>query len=261
MTIDWLTVGAQALNFLVLVYLLKRFLYGPIVRAMARREQTIAERLRDAEQQKAGAEAEARQHREARERLEAERGDLIERAREEAAELRQKLEEELRHEVEALRERWRADVAREEDAFLRDVRRHATEQFEALARRALADLASADLEAQIAQVLVGRLRDLRDEARTALVHAVDAGERLRIRSVFELSGPLKASIRSALHEALGRDVDVAFERSADLVCGLEIRAGGCSLAWSLNGYLDRLERRLADGLGARETAREGPPAR
>ena len=37
MTVDWLTVGAQALNFLVLVYLLKRFLYGPIVRAVARR--------------------------------------------------------------------------------------------------------------------------------------------------------------------------------------------------------------------------------
>ena len=57
MTIDWLTVGAQVLNFLVLVYLLKRFLYGPVVRAMARREEAIAERQREAQQRKEDAEA------------------------------------------------------------------------------------------------------------------------------------------------------------------------------------------------------------
>ena len=55
MAIDWITVGAQIANFLVLVYLLKRFLYGPIVRAMERREQTIAARLDDAHSQAAAA--------------------------------------------------------------------------------------------------------------------------------------------------------------------------------------------------------------
>ena len=79
-TIDWLTVGAQALNFLVLVYLLKRFLYGPVVRAIGRREEAIAERLREAEQRGKDAEAEARHHREAREALEAQRERLQARA-------------------------------------------------------------------------------------------------------------------------------------------------------------------------------------
>jgi F-type H+-transporting ATPase subunit b len=48
MLIDWFTVGAQVLNFLILIYLLKRFLYGPILRAMDRREERIADRLREA---------------------------------------------------------------------------------------------------------------------------------------------------------------------------------------------------------------------
>jgi F-type H+-transporting ATPase subunit b len=34
MLIDWFTVGAQVLNFLILVWLLKRFLYGPILDAI-----------------------------------------------------------------------------------------------------------------------------------------------------------------------------------------------------------------------------------
>jgi F-type H+-transporting ATPase subunit b len=42
MLIDWFTVGAQALNFLILVWLLKRFLYKPILDAIDAREKRIA---------------------------------------------------------------------------------------------------------------------------------------------------------------------------------------------------------------------------
>ena len=45
MQVDWITTIAQIINFLVLVYLLKRFLYGPIVSAMIHREAHIAERV------------------------------------------------------------------------------------------------------------------------------------------------------------------------------------------------------------------------
>jgi F-type H+-transporting ATPase subunit b len=254
-TIDWLTVGAQALNFLVLVYLLKRFLYGPIVRAMARREEAIAERLREAERQKANAETEARQHREAREALEVQRARLQGRVREEAADLRQTLEKDLRREIDELRERWREELEREQAAFLGDVRRHAAEQFETLARRALADLASADLETQVTRRLIERLGDLDGERRAALAHATQTGEPVHVRSAFELPATLKRTLTAALHDALGREVEVAYERSEDVICGVEIRAGGQSLAWSLEGYLEALERRLADGLTARTAAR------
>jgi F-type H+-transporting ATPase subunit b len=257
MTVDWLTVGAQMLNFLVLVYLLKRFLYGPVVRAMARREEAIAERQREAQQRKEDAEAEARRHREAREALDAQRERLLARAREEADDLRRTLDEALRRETDEVRARWRAELDREQAAFLRDVRRHLAEQFEVLARRALADLASAELESQMARVLIERLGDLDGERRAALARASAAGEPLRVRSAFELPATLKRSITSELRDALGEELEVTYELTDDVVCGMEIRAGGESLAWSLEGYLDTLERRLADGFGERAGARKG----
>ena len=55
MLIDWFTVGAQALNFLVLVWLLKRFLYKPILNAVDAREKRIAAELADADAKKAAA--------------------------------------------------------------------------------------------------------------------------------------------------------------------------------------------------------------
>jgi F-type H+-transporting ATPase subunit b len=261
MTVDWLTVGAQMVNFLVLVYLLRRFLYGPVVRAMARRDAAIAERAREAQQRREEAEEEARRHREAREALEAQRERLLARAREEADDLRRMLDKELRREMDQARERWRAELEREQAAFLRDVRRQAAEQFELLARRALADLASADLESQMARVLIERLGDLDGPRRAALVRAGAAGEPVRVRSAFELPATVRRTLTSSLRDAVGPDVEVTYEQADDVVCGVEIRAGGESLAWSLEGHLDTLERRLADGLGERAAGRKGEAPR
>ena len=45
MLIDWFTIIAQALNFLILAWLLKRFLYRPVLNALDEREKLIASEL------------------------------------------------------------------------------------------------------------------------------------------------------------------------------------------------------------------------
>jgi F-type H+-transporting ATPase subunit b len=165
----------------------------------------------------------------------------------------------VRQETDELRARWRAEVEREQAVFLHDVQRYAAEHFETLARRALADLASADLESEMARVLVERLGALDDARRAALVRASASGAPVRVRSAFELPAPVKRTLTSAIRDTVGADVEVSYEQADDVVCGVEIRTGGESLAWSLEGYLDTLEQRLADGLG--EHGRRGEGAR
>ena len=53
MKINWFTVAAQVLNFLVLVWLLKRFLYKPILKAIDDREKMIAAQIKDADDKEA----------------------------------------------------------------------------------------------------------------------------------------------------------------------------------------------------------------
>ena len=48
MSIDWITVVAQIANFLVLVWLLKRFLYRPILDGIDAREAEITRRMAEA---------------------------------------------------------------------------------------------------------------------------------------------------------------------------------------------------------------------
>ncbi|HQU90423.1 MAG TPA: F0F1 ATP synthase subunit B, partial [Denitromonas sp.] len=71
MLIDWFTVVAQLLNFLILVWLLKRFLYQPVLDAIDAREQRIAKELAQADATRDAAQAEQTHFREQQAALEA----------------------------------------------------------------------------------------------------------------------------------------------------------------------------------------------
>ena len=84
MLIDWFTVGAQVVNFLILVWLLKRFLYRPILDAIDAREKRIARELADADATKAEAQKERDEFRHKNEAFEQQRTALMNKAAEEA---------------------------------------------------------------------------------------------------------------------------------------------------------------------------------
>jgi F-type H+-transporting ATPase subunit b len=96
---------------------------------------------------------------------------------------------------------------------------------------------------------VERLAGLDDTQRTALARARAADEPLGVRSAFDLPAAVKRRLTTALHEVFGEDAEVRYEPADDVLCGIEVRAGGQSVAWSLEGYLDVLERQLGDGFG------------
>ena len=84
MPIDWFTVVAQAINFLILVWLLKRFLYKPILHAIDEREKGIAAQLAEAEAKKAEAQKERDDFQHKNEAFDQERAALLKKATDEA---------------------------------------------------------------------------------------------------------------------------------------------------------------------------------
>ena len=102
MLIDWFTVGAQALNFIILVWLLKRFLYKPILNAVDAREKRIAAELADADAKKAEAQKERDEFQRKNEEFDQQRAALLSKATEEAKAERQRLLDDARKAADAL---------------------------------------------------------------------------------------------------------------------------------------------------------------
>jgi F-type H+-transporting ATPase subunit b len=252
MQIDWITVAAQIVNFLVLAWLLHRFLYGPITRAMERREQRIVQRLSDADRKRKEAENEAHafvaQQRELAERRE----QILAEARAEADAERKRLHEEARLEVEAQKQAWRNDVEQQRAEFLRTVRQRAQDHFFALARRALGDLADAGLEEQMSRIFRTRLSALDAETKAKVAAAGRTGDgTATIRSAFELHADVQRDIAQAVRDNILADAAVRFEQDPAVICGLELKMGGQSVGWSLASYFETLEAEVDQALGDR----------
>jgi F-type H+-transporting ATPase subunit b len=94
--IDWFTVAAQVLNFLILMWLMKRFLYHPVLDAIDAREKRIAGELAQADATKAAAQQERDNFRSKSEHLEQQRTELLRQATDAANAERQRLLEEAR---------------------------------------------------------------------------------------------------------------------------------------------------------------------
>jgi len=239
--IDWVTVAAQIVNFLVLVWLLQRMLYRPLTRALKAREEEVQSCLREAEAARETAETEAEAHRRALRELEDERHARLAAAEEEAEALRAAMTEKARDKVAERRAVWQAQLEDEKTAFLDRLRRRAGEAFITLARRALAEMADEDLVDRIAKVFARRLSALDLDEKKHLKSAAAREETLSIRSSFPLSPTARTLVAEAVGGVLEREVSVDFREEPDLECGVVLAIGSRHVGWTLGEHLDALE--------------------
>lgn len=246
MQIDWLTVIAQIINFLILVWLLKRFLYQPVINAMDQREKRIAERLEEARQREETAEHSKQSYQDKMTQLERERATLMDEARQSVEATRQELLEEARAEATDKRNRWQHQVLEEKQNFLRSLKHQAGESIQQIARKALADLAGSKLEEQIIQNFIQQFKSLDEDSRQAIATA----ESVTITTAFELEATTQGLLTRTLHEQLDKQIDIHYQTSRDLISGIELSVAGHRLSWSLADYLQELEQRMQQQLEA-----------
>jgi F-type H+-transporting ATPase subunit b len=248
--IDWFTVGAQALNFLILVWLMKRFLYQPILSTIDARETKIAAELADAAAKKAEAskERDEFQHKKATDEANAERERLLDEARKAADALREKNLDAMRSEAKTLRQA---------------ISQRTQHEVFAIARKTLADLATVSLEERLGEVFTRRLRKMDEAPKASLGAALKtAAAPAVVRSAFELPPAQRTAIRNAINETFSIDSHPRFETSPDLVSGIELTTNGQKVAWSISDYLTSMEKGVDELLAAHEKAdtTQPPPA-
>jgi len=243
MLIDWFTVVAQAVNFLILVWLLKRFLYQPILNALDAREKRIAAELADADAKKAEALKERDTFKRKNDEFDSQHAALLNKATDVAAAERQRLLDVARKDADSLRGKQQESM-RSEYQHLSEALAHRTQaEVFAIARKALADLAGEGLEARMTEVFVQRLRGLNSEEKGKLASMIKSPfQPAQIRSAFELAPAQRTAIESAIKETLSATATVHFEVAPNLLSGIELVIQGQKVAWSIADYLTSLEK-------------------
>ncbi len=243
MHVDWFVLFAQLVNFLILLYLLKRFLYTRIIGAMNEREAKMVARFEEAARLKREAEEAARAYEEKNAALQGQAEKLLNEAREAANRRQKELMDSARREVDAIRQRWVETVLQEKAAFLDSLRQRTGKEVYATARRILAELADADIEEKMVAVLSERIRSLDPQAREKIRRALeDSEEGVRVHSAFPLPPEDRERLAAAIRELSGKpETAISYQESPELISGIELLAPGHRIAWSVSDYLERLE--------------------
>ena len=255
MLIDWFTVGAQVLNFLILVWLLKHFLYKPILNAIDAREKRIAAELADADAKKSEAQKERDDFQNKNKVFDEQRSALLSKAADEAKAERERLLDEAHKDADSLRAMQAAALRNDQKRLGSEITNLAKQEVFGIARKTLADLATVSLEERMGEVFTRRLREMDGKAKELLGAALkSSSEPAVVRSTFDLPADQRAAIQNALNETFSAEIRIRFETAPDLICGIELTANGQKVAWSIADYLASLEKGVDELLKKKDEA-------
>lgn len=235
MSIDWITVLAQIANFLLLVWLLKRFLYRPILDGIDAREAEITKRMAQAgiaKQQANAAEADFRQQ---QARLQESQEQRIAEAMDASKAQRDALLAEARKRLEQEQQDWQRYLTSEREKFTAKLQRSGEQALVELTRKALIDLADETLEAAIVRHVGKRLAPLTDN----LLETAGSADTVTACTQAPLPEAAKAQLTADIKQLLPQ-LSLRFITDAEQAFGLILHVGGAQVAWTIDSYTDEL---------------------
>lgn len=238
MQIDWTTLVLEIINFLVLVWILKRFLYKPVMEAIAARQMRVEGKLAEARVIEDGARELERQYQrrladwdmeKAKARAVLDTDLLQERNRQMQALDKALLEE---------RERVAAVTAHKQQEAQRELEVEALAHAQRFASALLVRLADPVVESRFVSLLFEDWANLPDTQVESLRRAVLVDKaKATVTTAFPLSPEQRREIESALQSRLEADLVVAFDEDPNLLAGVRLSLG----PWQLNmNFADEL---------------------
>lgn len=258
MPIDWFTVAAQAINFLLLVWLMKHFLYKPVLRAIDAREKRIEEQLADARAQKMEALEEKEEFQRKNEIFDQERTELMNAAAEEAKSEKMRLLEEARASAEELQAKWREGLEKDASRLEEDFQSRVRKDVFFIVRKTLSDLAGEELEGKIIDLFLRRLEAMDEETRTSLAPvSKDPDESVQLRTAFPLTEKQQKRIAQEVKRLFALKGEPKFTVEEDLLAGIELSAKGQKISWTIDDYLLSLRESVEDLM---KVGKKAPPS-
>jgi len=236
--LSWTTFILEIINFLVLVWVLKRLFYAPVKRAITERRAAVEKTLRDAESSKREAQDLQSRYEGRLREWEMEKERQKEEFRKELGEERTKqlkLTETL-----VAEEREKAKAQQEK----KDAERRMTEEREAMKQaleftaRVLKDVSCPELEGKIVDLVTKQLSSAeRESLPSAAAKSWGHGAAVRVRSAYSLTEPQRDTLTTVLKSKLGTDAPIEFAVDQNLLAGVEIMVGSYVLRANLRDEL------------------------
>lgn len=248
MELDLSTFLLEVFNFLVLVWILHRFLYRPVLAAIERRKAAVAKTLADAGSKEEQARALEAKYQRRLSDWAAEKEQLLAKLQDEIAGQRAQLTAALQTEIDRQRGKEQILAARRMDDARRQAESEGTAQAVRFASRLLERVATQDVEDKLVQMVIEDLPRLSAERLDALRSAGrDGGHKHTVASAYPLPPARQSEVAAVLEEIAKCNLAVGFVQDPELIAGLRIDIGPWVLQANVREELAFFRERVNDG--------------
>lgn len=242
MQIDWFTVIAQIVNFIILVVLLKYLLYDRVIDALNKREEIISSKLKEADKKNEEAEKKRKEFEKKKSEIEKDKESTLEKTKAEAEKKRKQIEKEAKEKIEQKRKEWERQLENKKDDLLVDVRRLVSKEAFLISSKALKEIADENLEKKIIERFSETLADLtKDEKQDIKDSLKEADKNMMVKTTFELSQSSKDKLETVLADKFYKTANINYDIDEDIICGIEVKIKNKKLNWNFNDFLNELD--------------------
>jgi F-type H+-transporting ATPase subunit b len=253
MRIDLWTLALQTVNVLILIWILSRFFFRPVMDIVAKRRQEANKLLADAARNREEA-AEARDAAaKASADIAGERERILAEARDAAEIEKHNLIKQSADEIAKLHQEAKGAIARERSAAEGAVVEHASTLAIEIARHLLARFQPQAVSILIVDEVCRELLALSPEARQDLTSAATVDHPIEIISAAPFSDQEARQVRAALWKAVGQELPVTFRSDPEIIGGIELIGRNVIIRNSWRADLDRIRLELTRDKNAQQS--------
>ena len=246
MGIDLFTLIAQVINLIILLFLLRRFLYLPVLKAVKRRQKLIADEIESAAQARLKAQKQEKKCADKMHEIEMQKQAILHKVQIEADKLRDKLTEEANLQYENSRVKMKQNLVVEQRNFEVSVQNLALEYFNKFINQVLRQMADAELNLLIVYKFEKKLDELTAEDIKNFVKACKTEKQINIKLADNLTIEQKEILQNKLLNILKLKAPIKFNYEVDknLIAGLSVQAKEQMISWNLQEYMHEFHTNL-----------------
>lgn len=244
MQIDWFEIVAQIINFFIILFILQKLLYKPVMNMMETRQERIQKDQIEAEEKMNKAEELISEYDTKIAGVEDEKREILDDARDKAQERKQELLEIYKEEAENKRQVYLDEIEDEKELFIKNLRKKLGQNAVKIASHILSNISSKELEDEIFNTFLENIRNLKENIEEPGL--LDEEKDIELYSAEELSQDKKEQIKEVLGEQVENLDHLEFEVDEDLILGYQLSLETYTVHTDIKNYLDSIEEEIIE---------------
>lgn len=246
MGIDWITLAAQIINLIVLLFILRRFLYLPVLKAVNARQKLIADELQNAEDARKTAQRSEAVLANKIKGIEEEKRRILAKVHEDAHELENKLSEEAKQHFQTEREKWQKRLISEQKNFDTSLQQSVLEHFNRLMQEAVKKISDADWSEMTVRQFMRKISELPIQRKEEFIRDFHEKKSIGLETAYQMPEQLKEQLEAFLIKEwqLSEPIEFDYTINENLISGIAVQAAEQRVEWSFERYMEEFRKEV-----------------